>query len=207
MGEGREAFAAGGDLKELNGLRAAEDVAAFFDFASNALDQIRNFPMPTVAALNGKALGGGAELALACDFRVAAAHASIGYIHATLNICCGFGGGADLMRALGASGGLLRGLYADTLDAHAALSLHLVDQVSSDGEPLADCVMRFLAPMLKQNVQVIRAYKAMAIAERQGLGMQQRRAIEREGFKGTWTSAAHWSAVESIERKRRERTG
>ena len=201
-GEGDEAFAAGGDLKELAVLRDANEVSAFFDFASGALDEVRLFPVPVVAALNGWALGGGAELAMACDFRVAAPHASIGYIQARLNISCGFGGGADLMRRLGHSSALLRGLSADTYDAGQALARGMVDEVAADGEPLHDCVMRFLQPVLKQSPQVIRAYKAMAVAERLGLGLAQRRAIERDWFTRTWTHPDHWSAVDTLARRK-----
>lgn len=205
-GEGNEAFAAGGDLKELGALRDADDASAFFDFASGALDEVRMFPVPVVAALNGWALGGGAELAMACDFRVAAAHASIGYIQARLNISCGFGGGVDLTRLLGRSGALLGGLTADTYDARQALARGWVDEVTADGESLLDCVMRFLKPMLKQRPQVIRAYKAMAVADRLGLGLPQRRTIERDWFTRTWTHQDHWSAVDNLARKKRETT-
>ena len=205
IGDGDEAFAAGGDLKELSSLRSADSVVEFFDFASGSLDRIRTFPVPVVAALNGGALGGGAELALACDFRVAAGHAVIGYIHGRLNICCGFGGGADLMRLLGRSSALLHGLSSDTVTAQRALSLGLVDKVAAEGESLEACVMQFLAPILRQRPQVIRAYKAMAVADRQGLSLEARRAIERNWFSRTWTHEDHWSAVEKFERVQRER--
>lgn len=206
IGEGIEAFAAGGDLKELSQLRAAEETSEFFDFASGALDEIRRFPVPVVAALNGWALGGGAELALACDFRVAATHAAIGYIQAKHNISCGFGGGADLMRLLGYSAALLHGLSAETLDARQAHACGLVDEIALEGESLEDCVTRFLRPVLKQKPQVIRAYKAMAVAERLGLSLRERRAIERDWFTRTWTHVDHWSAVDELTRKRQEKT-
>ncbi|MEO8006849.1 MAG: enoyl-CoA hydratase/isomerase family protein [Betaproteobacteria bacterium] len=204
-GEGAEAFAAGGDLKELSQLRAASDVEAFFDDAAGALDHIRRCPVPTVAALNGWALGGGAELALACDFRVAAAHAKIGYIQARLNISCGFGGGADLMGRLGYSRAMLHGLTAQPLAATQALVQGLVDVVAAADEPLQDCVLQFLQPVLKQTPLVIRAYKAMAIAEREGLPMAERRRIEREWFTRTWTHQDHWDAVDAMFRERKEK--
>jgi enoyl-CoA hydratase len=149
-----------------------------------------------VAALNGVALGGGAELALACDFRIAAAHARIGYIQATLNICSGFGGGADLMRLLGHRRGLLHGLKAEVLGAADAIAFGLLDEVALPGESLEDCVDRFLRPMLGRTPQVIRAYKAMALAERQLLSGDKRRDIEREWFCRTWAHDDHWSAVD-----------
>jgi enoyl-CoA hydratase len=205
-GAGSEAFAAGGDLKELASLRAPADVQAFFDDAAAALDHIRRCPVPTVAALNGWALGGGAELAMACDFRVAAAHAKIGYIQARLAITCGFGGGADLMHRLGYAKALRHGLSAQPLAAADALELGLVDDVAAPDESLKDCVARFLQPMLRQTPLVIRGYKAMANAERQGLPAEERRRIERDSFTRTWTHQDHWDAVDAASRERKEKS-
>ena len=68
---GDRCFAAGGDLKELDAIRSTDQAEAMSKRGRRALDQIRNFPLPVIAALNGLALGGGAELAMACDLRVA----------------------------------------------------------------------------------------------------------------------------------------
>lgn len=197
IGQGSESFAAGGDLKEFSAVRSTAQTEQLFDLASSALDKIRKFPTPVVAAVNGWALGGGAELALACDFRVAAAHASIGYIHGRLNITCGFGGGADLMQLLGGSRAMIYGLTAKPLRAPEAQRAGLFDMVAEEGEALESCVARFLEPLLRQQPQVIRAYKAMASAARLGLSEGERRAIEREWFVRTWTHADHWAAVDA----------
>lgn len=204
-GEGQDAFASGGDLKEFDAVRTQEQVSGLFDLASGALDQIRRCSIPVVACLNGVALGGGAELALACDFRVAARHAAIGYIHARLNISSGFGGGADLMRLLGPSRGLRHALIAEPLNSTAAYALGLIDEVADEGEAAERCVARFLSPFLRQTPLVIRAYKAMAIAERLGEPMPERRAAERDWFCRTWTHDDHWLAVDKLTRRLREK--
>lgn len=205
-GAGSDAFAAGGDLKELAAVRTAEQVGEFFDESSRAVDEVRRFPWPTVAALNGMAIGGGAELAVACDFRVAVPTASLGFIQARLNISCGFGGGQDLVRLLGPAAAMAEGLRAETLTAAQAHEHGLIDEVATDGESLEQCVDRFLRPMLRQKPQVIRAYKAFAQAAREGLAPQQRRALEREWFVRTWTHDDHWTAVDAITRKWQEKS-
>jgi len=200
-GEGSESFAAGGDLKEFAAIRSVEATDQLWETGSGALDGIRNFPVPVVAAVNGWALGGGAELAVACDYRVAARHAAIGFIHARLNITCGFGGGADLMRLLGHSRALRHALGAKALSAAEAHALGLVDEVAAEDEALEDCVTRFLEPMLRHKPQVIRAYKRMAVAQREGAPLQARRAIEKECFRDTWMHDDHWSAVDQMTRR------
>jgi len=200
-GAGEAAFAAGGDLKELVTLRSAEDAGELFDLATQAIDAIRRFPVPVVAALNGVALGGGAELAVACDFRVAAAHAHIGYIQGRLNISSGFGGGTDLMRLLGPVRGLSLALNAEDLDAHQAHAVGLIDEIVQHGETLEQCIERFLRPVLRHTPDVIRAFKAMALAERLGETHERRRQIERDWFVKTWPSAEHWQAIEARTKK------
>lgn len=197
-GEGDKAFAAGGDLREFAGIRSEEEAAALFRTAHRALDQVRRFPVPVVAALNGLAVGGGAELALACDFRVAVPHASIGFIHGRLDISTGFGGGTDLMDLIGASRALLCALRADVLSAREARALGLIDEVADEGESLEQCVSRFLAPIRKQAPQVIRAYKSMAIAAHTNRPRDERVETELEGFVSTWCNADHWAAAERV---------
>ncbi|HYX89937.1 MAG TPA: enoyl-CoA hydratase/isomerase family protein [Myxococcaceae bacterium] len=198
IGAGDKAFVAGGDLKDFSQIRSVDEAGALFDAASTALDQVRRFPVPVVAALNGVAVGGGAELALACDFRVAVSTASIGYVQARLAITSGFGGGADLMQLLGPSRALRHMFLAQPLEAAQARAWGLVDEITGDGEPLEACVRRFLDPMLRHPPQVIRAYKALAIALREGASRDELRRIEREGFIATWTHPDHWGAVERL---------
>lgn len=202
-GEGDKAFAAGGDLREFAGIRSEADAAALFRTAQRALDQVRRFPVPVLAALNGLAVGGGAELALACDFRVAAPHAAIGFIHGKLNISTGFGGGTDLMRLIGPSRALLCALRAEALGAHEARAQGLVDEVAAEGESLEQCVSRFLAPILGHTPQVLRAYKAMAVAAHTHRTRDERLQTELAGFVSTWCSDEHWAAAERVLKKDR----
>ena len=192
---GDRCFAAGGDLKELDAVRSEADTLAMSRRARAALDAVRRFPVPVVAALNGHALGGGAELAMACDLRVATPQAEIGFLQAQLNVTTAWGGGIDLLALLGPARGLALLLEARRIPAAEALQLGLLERVSGPRESLSACTDSLLAPMLQRPVQVLRAYKALAFEAR--LALHERlTAVEERGFAMAWTHADHWSAAE-----------
>jgi len=202
-GAGELAFSAGADLDELHQLRDPEEVERYVDEATAALDMIRFFPVPTVAVLNGAALGGGAELALACDMRVAAPHARIGFTHAKLNLSTAWGGGVDLMRLVGSAAALELLASARTLSAEEARAVGLVNQVAPRPVGFIDFVDRFLEPLAERPPHLLRALKSQATAERLGASAERRRETDRERFVQTWTHAAHWAAAQAWDQGRR----
>lgn len=191
---GDRCFAAGGDLKELDAVRSEADTLAMSRRARAALDAVRRFPVPVIAALNGHALGGGAELAMACDLRVAAAQAELGFLQAQLNVTTAWGGGIDVLAQLGPARGLALLLEARRIPAGEALQLGLLQRVCGPHEALAECTDRLIAPLLQRPVQVLRAYKSLALEAR--LALHQRLAtVEERGFTTTWIHADHWAAA------------
>lgn len=196
-GEGDKAFASGGDVKELGALRGEAETLAFAEDTRAAFDTIRRFPVPVVAALNGDALGGGAELALACDLRVAAHHARIGFLQATLNISTAWGGGTDLFRLVGPARALRLLMAAEMLDADRASNLGLIDAVAGEGEPFAYALAAFVAPLAVRPRQVAEAFKSLVMAHRYNLPASEMAAIETQVFARTWIHADHWDAVEA----------
>lgn len=201
QGAGEKCFAAGGDLRDLSTVRSRDDAVAMADAGRAALEAVRRFPVPVVAAVNGDALGGGAELALACDFRVMATHAQIGFIHGRLNIATAWGGGVDLLRLLGPTTGLRLLARSELVDADTALAIGLADSVTRSEEALADAVQRFIEPIQRQVPQVARAYKALAVAVRQGEPRKTLVALETRMFAETWVHDDHWAAADKILRK------
>ncbi|RMF95690.1 MAG: enoyl-CoA hydratase/isomerase family protein [Gammaproteobacteria bacterium] len=197
---GERAFAAGGDLKELDAVRDETQALAMSRRGRAALDAIRDFPLPVVAALNGLALGGGAELAMACDLRVAAAHAELGFLQGRLNVTTAWGGGIDLLAAAG-DRALAILLDAHRLPANEALALGLVHRVARADEPFADCVQDFLRPWLARSPGVLRGFKALSSAWRQALRARLA-SIEEGHFVSSWVHADHWEAVARDGRER-----
>ena len=197
-GAGERSFAAGGDLRDLEQVRTPDEARDLFDLGNGALQAIRSFPVPVVAALNGYALGGGAELAVACDVRIAAAHARIGFVQGTLNIPTAWGGGSDLVAVVGPARGLELLCSARVLTAQDAHAMGLVQAVAADGEPFAAFVERFLGPWRKQRPQVMRAFKWQAAAMKLGLPRSEIDPRDRDLFAHAWCHPEHWEAARNV---------
>ena len=196
-GAGDRYFAAGGDLRDLESVRDEPAVMAMMEEAGNALDAIRLCPVPVIAYLNGDAIGGGAELALACDLRLQAAHARIGYIQAKLAITSAWGGGPDLFRLVGPARALRMMSRCELIDAPQALAWGLADAVIADGANGHD-LAAFVAPLNACAPQVLRGIKAQAIAARQGQPWAAHRAVEQQHLLQTWLHADHWAAADKL---------
>jgi enoyl-CoA hydratase len=194
-GAGDQAFCAGADLKDMDAVRTREATRAMADEYRGVLDALRGFPVPVVAALNGAALGGGAELALACDLRVAAATARIGFLQGSMGITTAWGGGADLLDTVGRSRALWLLASAAIVDAPSALQLGLVNAIAAAGESLDDCVQRFCVPFQLRTARVMRGFKALAVARAAGTDRAGLAAIETGHLIDTWTHEDHWRAV------------
>jgi enoyl-CoA hydratase len=199
-GAGDKAFASGGDLGELAGYRSREDAEAFSRHGKAALDAIRLFPVPVIARLNGLALGGGAELALACDQRYAARHVKIGFIHGRLAISPSWGGGNDLVRLVGPAKALRLMATAATLDATDAQTMGIVDLTCADETGFDEWFAEQITPFARHPRQVTRAYKAIANGSR-GPGRGEMDVIETHHFGEVWAHEDHWCAVAALERK------
>ncbi|MBM3533812.1 MAG: enoyl-CoA hydratase/isomerase family protein [Alphaproteobacteria bacterium] len=196
-GAGDRCFAAGGDLKELETVREAAEARAFSTASKAALQAVRDFPAPVIARLNGDALGGGAELALACDLRAMASHARFGFLQAKLAVTTGWGGGYDLLKRVGSATALRLLSHAAVLSAAEARSLGLADAVDDNADAAVESL---LAPMLAQSAHVLRGFKAIA----RSYEREARQAVDRaetEAFAKAWVHPDHWEASAKALRK------
>lgn len=193
-GAGERCFAAGGDLREFDTLRDGPGTEAMAMHSRAALDVIRNFPVPVIALLNGDAIGGGAELAVACDMRVFAPHARMAFVQGAMGISPAWGGGADLLRLAGPARALRLLTRAEFIDAALAFDLGLADAVCPPNEEFETFHQAFLAPMAERKPQVMRAFKRIANATRAGAGDNDPRAAEMASLLETWLHPDHWAA-------------
>jgi len=136
-GEGK-AFIAGADISEMKDM-APMEARAFAQRGQRVLNYIENLEKPVIAAINGFALGGGCELALACDLRVASDKAKIGQPELNLGVIPGFAGTQRLSRLIGVGRAKEMIYLGDPIDAQTALSYGLVNKVTTSEELIPVC--------------------------------------------------------------------
>jgi enoyl-CoA hydratase/carnithine racemase len=175
-GAGR-AFVAGTDIAEMQGMSSSDHARLKTDAVFHAL---RNCPKPLIAAVEGYALGGGCELALACDMIVAGAGAKLGQPEIRVGIMPGAGGTQLLLRTVGKYQAMLMLLTGNHIAAPDALTMGLVSEVVQDGEALsrAIAIARTIASMPPLAVRAVKEAVKMAQETPLSAGL----LIERKAF-------------------------
>ncbi len=138
-GAGEDAFVAGADIGAMKTMGPAQ-ARRFSQTGHELLDTIEQLDAPVVAAVNGFALGGGLELALACDVRIASENAQFGAPEVTIGVIPGFGGTQRLTRVLGLGPGLEMILTGRRIDAQEAHRLGLVTRMVPQGQALEEAL-------------------------------------------------------------------
>jgi enoyl-CoA hydratase len=178
-GAGEKAFVAGTDIKELTeldeqkGMLFSEDGQAVFNL-------IENLGKPVIAAVNGYALGGGAELALACHMRIASENAKFGQPEVNLGIIPGYGGTQRLARLVGKGRAMELILTGESIDAPEALRIGLVNKVVAVPELMK--AAESMARKIIDKGQVAVRLALMAITATHELSLESGQAFEAELF-------------------------
>ncbi len=174
-----KAFVAGADIAEMVEMTAL-DARDWSRLGHAVFSRIEHFPRPVIAAINGFALGGGCELAMACDIRIASAKAKFGQPEVALGIIPGFGGTQRLARLVGKGMAKLLVFAGDTIDADEALRIGLVDKVVAP-EELTATVEALAAKILTKSPLAV-AQAKIAIDRGLGMGTEEGCAFEAETF-------------------------
>ncbi|MGH9467033.1 MAG: enoyl-CoA hydratase/isomerase family protein [Terriglobales bacterium] len=178
-GAGPKAFAAGADIGEISGLGAVE--ARAFSQAGNALfREIELFPIPVLGAINGFALGGGLELAMACTLRYASDNAKLGQPEVKLGLIPGYGGTQRLARLVGSGPALQMLLSGEPISAAEALRLGLVNAVLPQAELLP--AIEALAGKIAANAPLAVQYCLQAVRAGAEMSLEEGLAFEANLF-------------------------
>ncbi len=202
-GAGDKAFCAGADLKERQGMDE-EDVRDFLPLYRASFGAIAGLPVPVIAALNGVAFGGGLELALACDFRVAAPHVTLGLTETSLGIIPGAGGTQRLTRLIGEGRAKELIVFGRRLGAEDALRLGILNRLADEGQSALDCALELAAP-LEDAAPIAIAAALEAVDGAGDLPLEAGLSLEQRCYERTLVSADRREALAAFAEKRKPR--
>ncbi|AQU79908.1 enoyl-CoA hydratase [Planococcus faecalis] len=189
---GKQAFCSGGDLSVFHTLRTEEQSYRMLKRMSDVLYSIKTLPVPVVAVVNGTAVGGGCEIATACDYRLVWSHAKCGFIQGTLAITSGWGGGTYLLENLQHDQALKMLSEANVYTASELKEFGWASVIVDDEQD----VEAFFSQMKKIHPDVHRAYKEIAIRKWQKTDLAERVEQEVRRCAVLWERDAHHEAVD-----------
>ena len=189
-------FCAGGDLRDVRShLLTSEAATGMPEVMGEALDRLAGLPAVVVAAVEGAALGGGAELITAADWVVASDQATIGFVHVGLGVTPGWGGARRLVRRVGARAALPIMLHAKRYTGPAAHQLGMVDQLAPQGAALSSAC-EWIDAVLRHPEESVRG--ALEIIRKAAVHGDLDKNTERDVFARLWGGEAHTHALGGI---------
>ncbi len=194
------AFAAGGDIDHM-AEGSVRDVCDFTDQCMRIQERLCTLPIPTIAAISGYCLGGGLELALCCDFRIATDTALLGLPEINIGIIPGGGGTQRLPRLVGKGPALKLIMTGQPIDARKALEIGLMDQVVSKDD-LIKSVNEFATQLVKQSAMALRAAK-IAVNNSMSTSLQQGIQMEKDLFCMLFGTADQKEGMKAFQEKRK----
>ncbi|GLC87565.1 enoyl-CoA hydratase/isomerase family protein [Lysinibacillus piscis] len=201
-GAGQQSFCSGGDLSVFHALTTEDEAFHMLSKMGHILYDLATLPIPTIALVNGAAVGGGCEIATACDFRLVANHAKCGFIQGTLAITSGWGGGTYLLE---------RGLrYDDSLKMLMDAKPYSTEKLREigwathifEGESMAALEM-FIQQLSSIHPSVQTAYKEIVLRKWKEHHLYERIMEEIKTCARLWESEAHHEAVQQFLTKKK----
>ncbi len=190
-GTGEKAFCSGGDLSVFHRLYTEEQAYAMLSKMAGILSELLKLPLPVIAAVNGVALGGGCEIAAACDFRIVHKNARAGFIQGGLAITTGWGGGSMLMEKVPIQNAFKMLAGAKVHTAAELLENGFADEIY-DGAPAETDLMDMI---LEKDRGVLSAYKQMLIRKWTSASLIQRIEMEVRNCSRLWATEEHHRRV------------
>lgn len=198
-GGGDRAFVSGGDLKEFSSIRGLDAARSMATRVRRILDRVVGLSSITIAELNGAALGGGAELAVACDIRVAADDVRLAFSQSTLAITPAWGGTERLTELVGRSRALYLLTTGVALPAQQACEWGLIEEVV----PRVDFerrVNQLVGEIASRASPVLRSIKGIVSTVHPGVHPESAHEAT-ELFAQAWVADAHWDAMNRARRE------
>lgn len=195
-GEGSEAFCSGGDLSVFHSIYTKAAAEKMLHKMAINLHRLFFFSKPTIAYLNGTAVGGGCEIASACDFRIAEKNLKLGFIQGKLGITTGWGGSTFLLERINPRQALQKLMGSEIFDANEAINIGFVDNIYNREQ-----FINWLDGFTRQPLGVIMAYKQRFLDRYDKQEMMNRVLREIDDCSSLWEMPEHHEAVERFRNK------
>lgn len=195
-GAGDQAFCSGGDLAAFHRLKTEEQAYGMLSRMAGVLYKLLVLPKPTIAILNGTAVGGGCEIASACDFRIGKNGIKAGFVQANLAITTGWGGGTLLIEKLTQTIALKMLMDAKIHTSDELREIGFLNDLY-DGDPMEAC-LSFLKESLEKETEVLAAYKSLLNKKWELLSMRERMNDEAARCAVLWEGEAHHKKVDEF---------
>lgn len=192
-----ETFCSGGDLNTVRQISNPDDGFKMSQLMHETLTCLHQLPLVSVALVQGKALGGGAELATACDFRLFTEKGEIGFVQGKMGVVTGWGGGTRLVQLLGPHRALELLLTSRQMSASEAVSVGLANEViqSTEVSEALETTKKWLQLKLSHAPEIIHALKQI-VATARAVPYNESLKNEREVFAMLWGGNANKKALE-----------
>ncbi|HTY55667.1 MAG TPA: enoyl-CoA hydratase-related protein [Candidatus Binataceae bacterium] len=190
---GTRTFVAGGDLKAFEQLTTFEAAATMSRTMQRLMARLSGLPVPVIGAINGDSIGGGCEVALACDIRIVSETAHFGFKQVTIGITPAWGGRRRLVHLIGRARALTLLCTGELIDAAEALRIGLADRLVAPAD-LIPATLGLAGQIARNPRLAVRAIKR-AVDEGEHLEGEQAIAFEADLFARTWMTEDHWEAL------------
>ncbi|MDX1413526.1 MAG: enoyl-CoA hydratase/isomerase family protein [Candidatus Promineifilaceae bacterium] len=200
-GSGDNAFVSGGDLKELHNHPEREAGERLNRIMSAALARLMQLPFPVIAAVNGDAYGGGCEIMIACDLRMAGANTRFGFAQIKNALTTGWGGTARLVQLVGQSRALDLLLTGRMFTAQEAAHLGLIQRIVPAGEDMLGAAKTWAAELIAMPNEALAATKQLVYAAG-SLPGDEVAELERQLFIDLWEKPNHLEALKAFSERR-----
>ncbi|PFA68941.1 enoyl-CoA hydratase [Bacillus sp. AFS015802] len=195
-GSGDHAFCSGGDLSQFHSLKTESESYEMLSKMGGLLTRLAFLPKPTIAFINGTAIGGGCEIATACDFRVSKKTAKMGFVQGNLAITTGWGGGTLLLERLPASSALSLLMTARVEGAEVLYEMGFIDELVDDIVPLHDIPL--IQMISSKSAGVLKAYKHQLLTKWDKERIEKNILEEIKQCSKLWARDEHHDAVDTF---------
>lgn len=190
-----EFFCSGGDLSTVKKIANPTDGYLMCSLMQDTLTRLHCLPLVSVSLVEGRALGGGAELMTSTDFRLSTSTAEVAFVQGVMGVATGWGGGTRLVQLLGYKTALDLLLTARKIYAHEALTLGLTDCILSNDEDKFEQAVMWLHQRIKFEPEIIHTMKNIATAARDQ-SMNDSLENEKKLFASLWGGSANMKALQ-----------